>query len=591
MTPVLLTVLACHSVEQPSIGKSPVVPPSSFGDSSGPAATATAKGISDASAKAPTEAPLDWGTRADTTGPLYPIVDGMCIHGTIFQLENGAVFAYGMTQGPWSRGGATTAQLVAEEGLAPMPNEGFGKAFDFWAPSWMGGRAPDKLWAIVDVSSRIVSVTDFYTGGIRVADWKLLLPSGARFGDAGNAPTQEVPFRRLGKPIPWGEGSYAFPEGTTVRTSQSDKETFAFRVLGPDGAWVRSPKVPNADLAELALGASVVRLGNGEVLGLARGSGTKLVRWSPSKAVADLPLPKQGKPPVKLLGGKSRAYVEIDGELFAYDGDTISPVKVAPRLLRGMTWAIGHDDALHVVLPSGVALKESTDGTVTEETLPAVGILYGLAKDAPWLLVAGKGAQGSDMLYRKTAGHWEPVPIPAPPFGSELRGPLRVEDVIVSSSDDVMVNVRRIEKGSGWKDPEPFRAIYRTKRPREVLRCQDTRGATGVGLHSWPPAADDTCKTPVVTLLADTTPKPPKDYPNLRAKLRGKVELGETITLVNFQGQGRSNLAALVPDMAKAKALATLVSKGLDLRAEVVCGKPTPTRTFTFDVAKGTFAF
>jgi hypothetical protein len=94
-----------------------------------------------------------------------------------------------------------------------------------------------------------------------------------------------------------------------------------------------------------------------------------------------------------------------------------------------------------------------------------------------------------------------------------------------------------------------------------------------------------------VTILADTTPKPPKDYPNLRAKLRGKVELGETITLVNFQGQGRSNLAALMPDMAKAKALATLVSKGLDLRAEVVCGKPTPTRTFTFDVAKGTFTF
>ena len=589
MTPVLLTVLACHSVEQPSIGKSPVATPSSFEDSSGPAATATP--ISDASAKAPTEAPLDWGTRADTTGPLYPIVDGMCIHGTIFQLENGAVFAYGMTQGPWSRGGATTAELVADEGLAPMPNEGFGKAFEFWAPTSMGGRAPDKLWAIVDVSSRMVSVTDFYTGGIRVADWKLLLPSGARFGDAGNSPTGNVPYRRLGKPIPWGEGSYAFPEGATVRTTQTDKETYSFRVLGPDGAWVRSPKVPNADLAELAFGSLVVRLGNGEVLGTSAQPGAKLVRWSPSKAVADLPLPKPAKQSVKLVGGKSRAYLEIDGAIFVYEGDTLAPVKVAPRLVRGMTWAIGHDDALHVVLPSGVALKESTDGTVTEETLPAAGILYGLAKDAPWLLVAGKGAQGSDALYRKTSGHWEPVPIPPPPFGSELRGPLRVEDLIVSSADDVLVNVRRIEKGSGWKDPEPFRAIYRTKRPREVLRCQDTRGSTGVGLHSWPPAADDTCKTPVVTILADTTPKPPKDYPNLRAKLRGKADLGDTITFVNFQGQGRSNLAALMPDMAKAKALAMLVSKGLDLRAEVVCGKPTPTRTFTFDVAKGTFAF
>ena len=131
-------------------------------------------------------------------------------------------------------------------------------------------------------------------------------------------------------------------------------------------------------------------------------------------------------------------YLEIDGDLFAYEGEALGPVKMAPRLVRGMTWAIGHDDALHVVLPSGVVLKESTDGTVTEETLPAAGILYGLAKDAPWLLVPGKGAQGSDALYRKTSGHWEPVPIPAPPFGSELRGPLRVEDLIVSSSDDVV---------------------------------------------------------------------------------------------------------------------------------------------------------
>jgi hypothetical protein len=183
--------------------------------------------------------------------------------------------------------------------------------------------------------------------------------------------------------------------------------------------------------------------------------------------------------------------------------------------------------------------------------------------------------------------------LPEPPFGNDLRGPLHVEGVVAVAPDDVYVNVRRVEKGFGWRAPEPFRVIYRTKRPREVMRCRDTRdnGSTGRGLHPWPPAADATCKAPVVVLLADTTPSPPKDYPSLRAKLRGKTELGDTITFVSFEARGSSNLAALATSVEKARALATSVSKALDLRAEVVCGVPTPTRTFTYDVAKGTFTF
>lgn len=185
------------------------------------------------------------------------------------------------------------------------------------------------------------------------------------------------------------------------------------------------------------------------------------------------------------------------------------------------------------------------------------------------------------------------MPLPAPPFGNELRGPLKIEAVVAVAPDDVYVNARRVEKGYGWNSPEPFRVVFRTKRPGQVMRCRDTRdnGSTGVGLHAWPPAADDTCKAPVVVLFADSTPKPPKDYPLLRARLRGFTELGETLTFVNFDARGTSNLAALAPDFAKAKALAARASRSLDVRAEVVCGKPLATRTFTYDVAKGTFAF
>jgi hypothetical protein len=238
-------------------------------------------------------------------------------------------------------------------------------------------------------------------------------------------------------------------------------------------------------------------------------------------------------------------------------------------------------------------LEEKRSGETREEPLPAAGALVGLERGAFWLVAPGKGDRGSDALFRRTQGTWEPVPLPEPPFGNDLRGPLHVEGVVAVAPDDVYVNVRRVEKGFGWRAPEPFRVIYRTKRPREVMRCRDTRdnGSTGRGLHPWPPAADATCKAPVVVLLADTTPSPPKDYPSLRAKLRGKTELGDTITFVSFEARGSSNLAALATSVEKARALATSVSKALDLRAEVVCGVPTPTRTFTYDVAKGTFTF
>lgn len=583
-----LTGLGCHSVAQSPTEKA--TPSATAADASvAPLAASSAPVATPPAAALP---PLDWGTRAGL-GPLYPIVDGMCIHGTVYALENGAIFAYGMATGPWSRGGNTTAQVIGDTGLVPQADEGLGKAFGFSSPNLIAGRLPDRLFATVDVSSRMVSATDVWIGGARPSDWKLLLASGARFGDAGNAAVQNVPYRELGRVVPLGDGSYAIAELSRLRSGAGEeKESRAFRVIGADGKWVSSPKVPGSDLAALAFGNVFARLGNGEVVGSQEGESKKLVRWSPSRAVSDLPLPVPSKRTMRLVAGKNRAFLDVDGSLYAYEGDAIVPAKVNPRLVPGFSFAVTEDDTLVVGLPSNVLLRETKEGIVTEEPVPQSGTLVGFEKGAPWILAIGKGANGNDALYRKMGKTWEDVPLPAPPFGNELRGPLRVEQLLVQSADDVTVNVRRVEKGYGWKDPEPFRAIYRTKKPNEVLRCQDTRGAgTGIGLHSWAPAADDTCKTAVVVVLPESGKKPSKDYPLLRQRLRGKTELGETLTFVNFEGRGTSNLAVTGLDVAKAKALATLVSTALDLRAEVVCGKPTPTRTFTYDVAKGTFAF
>lgn len=545
------------------------------------------------------EPPLEWGTRGGN-GPLYPIVDGICIHGKIFPFENGALFAYGFGTGSWSRGDATTTAFVSETGLVPQPTEGFGKAFGFAGPTAIGGKYPERMFAVLDVSSRMTNASELYIGkGTDKSDWKKVLDSGAQWTDAGNARSAYEPTRNMGKPFPLGDGSYLLPIESDY-TGTTDKITYSFRLINADGTLApATAKVPGAALAQIAFFGSLARLDNGEIIGVTtdmRGAAPrKLVRWSPTRKVNDLAFPKgTAKVPPSFASGKKRAYIEVEGEIYVYDGgETLTLAKVNPKLVKGARISVGPDDELLVVLPTNVLLEEKPNGDVREEPLPATGALVGASLGSPWMIAQAKASDGSDMLYRRVSGKWESVTIPPPPFGTDHRSPLKVEALDVIGKDDVFLNVRRIEKGLGWKQPEPFRAIYRTKKPKEVMRCQDVRAwqSTGIGLWPWAPSADDTCKDIVVVVVQEQSGKMAADYPNLRAKLKGKTDYGETLTLVNFDGRGGSNLGIKMNDLAKAKALATYVSNALDLRAEVSCGKPTPTRTFTLDVAKGTFAF
>jgi hypothetical protein len=216
------------------------------------------------------EPSLAWGTRPPKDGILFPIVDGMCIHGAVYPLENGVLFAYGSSRGAYSRGGATTTARVTDAGLAPQPNMGPSASFDFWGVTAMGGHYPDRLWAVVDTSSRMVEASELRAGTAKAEDWKIILGSGAKFGDAGNAATENVPVRSFGKPLRLADGSVLLPERSVVRRDGADTLSHAFRAIASNGSLVAKPNVPGADLAEIAMGEKprIAALANGEIVGV-----------------------------------------------------------------------------------------------------------------------------------------------------------------------------------------------------------------------------------------------------------------------------------------------------------------------------------
>ncbi|MFO0675523.1 MAG: hypothetical protein U0169_03255 [Polyangiaceae bacterium] len=65
------------------------------------------------------DAPLPWGTRPLGNGPLWTLVDGMCIHMETWPVSNGVMVVYGNALGPYTRGGDPTLARIDETGLDP----------------------------------------------------------------------------------------------------------------------------------------------------------------------------------------------------------------------------------------------------------------------------------------------------------------------------------------------------------------------------------------------------------------------------------------------------------------------------------------
>jgi hypothetical protein len=488
-----------------------------------------------------------------------------------------------------SRGGETTAVAFRDEGLPVETGFGFGQPFGQVTVKAIGGRYPDRMWAVRDASTRMNTSSELAAGSAKDAQWTVLVASG-NTDNGPNAP----PLHDFLEPIALPDGSHLVPESVDDRNNHV---RYGFRLLDAKGALVSSAKVPGPDLARLAFdqrfagGGALVVLDSGEVLGIRTTAPPKLVRWSPVKAVDDLPLPPHQRL-LAMRATKKRAFVRVDDDLWEYGGEggtgALRRARIAPKLLAGFELTTGEEDTLWVTTTT--TLITDRGGVISEEPLPTGGRAPKGRVGTKELWLSGN-ANAEPALYRHTATGWQPVTLPTPPFGNASRGPLGIEGFTIAGDGDVLVNARRIEKGWGWKTTEPYRIIYRTKRPTEVLRCQDVRlEATGRGLWSWPPSADDGCTTPFVTVLREELKVPPKSYPEIAAKLRGKTEFGATLTFVDFEGKGSLNVGIPMTDVALARKLATFISQSLDYRADVVCGRPTAVRELGFDVAKGTFS-
>ena len=69
--------------------------------------------------------------------------------------------------------------------------------------------------------------------------------------------------------------------------------------------------------------------------------------------------------------------------------------------------------------------------------------------------------------------------------------------------------------------------------------------------------------------------------------MKGNEALGATIELVEVEAGGRTYLGTSTKTLAEALLLLDTVAKATPIRGEIVCARPTPTISFTVDVATG----
>jgi hypothetical protein len=193
----------------------------------------------------------------------------------------------------------------------------------------------------------------------------------------------------------------------------------------------------------------------------------------------------------------------------------------------------------------------------------------------------------------------EAVPLPPPPFTAGAT--IKAKAVLVAAPGDVLLTGMYWEKGPGWKDQELHTALFRTKRVKETLRCNEPDPENnninlGHGFQSWPPMvnatneATTTCTTPFVVLARRSQSiKNDDDWPRLRAALKGHPELGD-LALVDFVSGDRTFVGARTKDLETARKLVTVISAKDRLRPEIVCGDPDAKRTLVVDLATGTAA-
>ena len=582
-----------------------------------PAATAavsesvarTAAPIPDASAPAVTEAPLAWGTRPGTKGPLYPVVDGMCVHGEIWPTQGSALYTYGNGTGPWSRGRLATLARIVDDGLDTTVSDNTNAgAWQELAPMGVVGTWPAPL---------LMYSSD--QGNGRMRDWPTLWMHGDR-GWSVLASHREREAPGYSRPVLFGGHAVAscdqYKDGDTVSIStlkswplvKDAPAILGLALLGRARFIVREL---------VANDTSLFAVGSAETGEGATYDAKSALRILTGGKVSEVRLPAGD---LRVLGTRPTLVLSL-GQTQLIRLDDGKPTTLTPKLAAGARIesggvSPGGDIWLMTSKKTVLVVKAKTE-TFDESRLPAPsapgakeavqhwptsgGLLAGVDVDDPYAV----GEGGS--LFHHVAGAWQEVELPPPPFATT--GKYQAQAIVVPAKGELYVNAGYAEKGVGWKTVERYRAVLRNKRPKEVLRCNEPASgvdySSGAGFMSFPPIATDACTTPFVILLRigwGVTTKDAvypydrkSDYPSIREAIKGMPSLGAAVDLVEVESGDQRYVGARVPSVAAGRELAEAVVKKkitgyIETRPEIVCGQPKEARVLHVDVATGKLA-
>lgn len=574
-------IAACKTATGPEAARAPTVDASARSPAVS-SAKATASATTTAAATsggAPASEPsLAWGARPSRDGALFPVADGMCIHMESWAVDNAVLLTYGSGAGPWTRGGRVSIARFSPGGLdvgdAALAGFDDGKDPRFAALQRVGGAYPSRLWAISEQSGRLYNAVDILTR--TDGSWKVALP--------GMAPAP----RNRWSPQTWKDGALVFLEAS----GQGDeREGTMLRAIAVGGS---APKLPTA-LAYPGTNARIVRaLPSGELFVLIAGKattirytldGTKTVDATMATGDFEANLHVLAADAVYLSAGP--ALRRLDGATFR---DTALGAAATAKNAAIRELSRDPEGNLWAVLEGGSILVEKKNGGIEDRGLGepvflgagAVGYLTGRSLAGveggdPWAV--GK----SGKVYRYDGTKWAPVEMPAPPWSVGAK--YNAVRVLWTGKNDVFVNAEYGEKGAGWKTPERYRAVLRSVRPSEVLRCNEPLGeaapaSSGRGFRSWPPLATDACTTPFLVVFGeDGTKKVNGKYPRIEAQLKAHPELGTRFTAMDFTSGGRKWMGLPVKSRADGLKIAELLGNKLGERPEVVCGSPPSPET------------
>lgn len=562
------------------------------------------------------EAPLAWGTRPPENGPLYPVVDGMCVHAEVWRLDDGgALFTYGNGLGPWTRGSSTTIARFVDSGLdtsasvtrfGKRPSLGPDSELEL-APLAAMGAWPEPL---------VLYSND--QGGARTRDFPSVWKHGAD-GWSVVASYAEPRQPSYGRPVVF-KGHAILARGPGSDEGQDSEQGIAVRAEPLISGAAPLPDVGLLSRAKawprtLAASDDAIYLLFSE-----EGSAATRVRaWRDGK-VRELPVANGD---VSVVTAKPTLHLMVDKrKLLRLDGDAL--VDVTPKTalgwqMRAVSVSTGGD--AWILLKKGTEEKVvvAKKGEVSELALPepslparkeavmhwptAGALLAGADVDDVWVSARG------GILYHREGGAFRVVDMPKPPFATT--GHYLAQAIVVAAKGDVYVNAGYAEKGMGWRTSERYRAILRSKRPAEVLRCnephQGWESASGGGFMSFPPIADDGCREPFAVLLRTAYRSGKEtsyvfersgDFPSVRVAIKEALgaDAGASAPavteLVELDSGTQRYLGAKVPSVAAGRALAASVAKkvrgGVETRPEIVCGSPPKVeRVIRVDTATG----